>query len=162
RSAYVVTWAVLIVAGFVTSLGLLGGASLFDRLETGDIVAPGQATQGRDLLTATDEGAAPVLLRADGVDFPDPPPTLHVRAVVRRLEGIEGVGEVTSPMTTPGWPRAPEAYALIADNDPASGSFMISVEAGTEPGNEVQEAVMAELEGTSSYLLARHADELHI
>ncbi|WP_204163476.1 MMPL family transporter [Nocardioides gilvus] len=162
RSAYVVTWAVLIVAGFVTSLGLLGGASLFDRLETGDIVAPGQATQGRDLISATDEGATPVLLRADGVDFTDPQLTLDVRAVVDRLEAIEGVGAVTSPMTTPGWPRAPEAYALIADNDPASGSFIISVEAGTEPGNPVQEAVVAELEGTSSYLLARHADELHV
>ncbi|GGD22555.1 MMPL family transporter [Nocardioides daphniae] len=162
RAAYVATWAVLVVAGFVTSLGLLGGQSLFDRLETGDIVAPGQATQVRDLVTENDDGALPVMLRVDGVDFTDPELTLAVRHAVSRLERIDGVGKVSSPMTHPGWPRAPEAWALVGDNDPASGRFLIVVEAGSELDSDVQQEVVRELRGSSSYFIAPYAEDLQV
>ncbi|MBE7325037.1 MMPL family transporter [Nocardioides sp. Y6] len=162
RVAYVVAWVVLVVVGFATSLGLLGGPSLFDRLETGDIVAPGQATQARDLVTATDESALPLLMRVEGVDFTDPELTLAVRAAVERLEAIEGVGRVSSPMSHPGWPRAPRAWALVGDNDPESGRFLIVVEAGTEIGGAVQREVLGELRGPASYFIAPHADDIRI
>lgn len=161
-AAYVLTWLVLVVAGFVTSLGLLGGESLFDRLETGDIVAPGQATQVRDLITANDDSALPVMLRVDGVDFTDPELTLAVRHAVSRLEKIEGVGDVSSPMTHPGWPKAPEAWALVADNDPESGSFLIVVDAGSQLDSDVQKAVVRELRGSSSYFIAPYAEDLQV
>lgn len=160
--AYVGTWAVLVALGFLTSLGMLGGPSLFDRLETGDIVAPGQATQARELLTATDEGALPLIMRVDGVDFGDPGLTQAVRTAVERLEEVDGVGQVSSPMTHPGWPRDPEAWALVGDNDPASGSFLIVVEAGSELGGEAQEAVLSELKGSSSWFVAPYAEEISI
>ena len=63
RGRFLGTWLVLVVLGFVTSLGLVGNESLFDRLQSGDIVAPGQAQTGRDLLArpgvAGPDGDAP-------------------------------------------------------------------------------------------------------
>ena len=66
RGRFVGTWLVLVVLGFVTSLGLAGNQSLFDRLQSGDIEAPGQAQTGRDLLGATGDRGLSVLLRVDG------------------------------------------------------------------------------------------------
>src|SRR5690606_18059199 len=100
KVAYVVAWLLLVVVGFVTSLGLLGNDSLFDRLKSGDIVAPGEAQTGRDLLADTDGSGLTVMLRVDGADLSDPGLTEAVRAVVRRVEAVEGVGDVDSPMTT--------------------------------------------------------------
>ena len=162
RISYVLTWLVLVVLGFGTSLGLLGGSSLFDRLQSGDIVAPGQALEGRELVQTLDDSALPVILRVDGVDFRDPELTLQVRNAVARLEKIDGVGEVSSPMTHPGWPTAPEAYALVGDNNPDSGRFLIVVQAGNELGSDVQHEVVAELRGPTSDFVAPFADELRV
>mgnify|MGYP001765710764 CR=1 FL=1 len=159
RVAYVVTWGLLVITGFVTSLGLLGGESLFDRLQSGDIVAPGQAQTGRDLVAATDQGALTVILRVDGADLGDPALAKAVRRVVDRVAAVEGAGAVSSPMTTPGWPEEPAAYALVADGDPASGSFLIVADSGTEPGSELQDALAAELEAAGDDLLAQHSQE---
>ena len=160
RVGYVSTWAVLVVVGFVTSLGLLGGDSLFDRLQSGDIVAPGQAQTGRDLVAATDSGALTVMLRVDGADLTDPGLERAVRRVVERVRAVDGVGEVSSPMTTQGWPDEPAAYALVADGDPGSGSFLIVAGSGSEPGSALQDAVAAELDSAGQDLLAPYADKL--
>ncbi|WP_110240817.1 MMPL family transporter [Nocardioides gilvus] len=160
--AYVTTWAALVVVGFATSLGLLGGSSLFDRLETGDTLAPGPAAVGRELVQSSEKTSVPVLLRVDGVDFRDPELTVKVRGAVKRLRQIEGVGKVSSPMSHPGWPTAPEAWALVGDNDPDSGRFVIAVEAGDEPGSDLQQEVIRELRGPTSDLLAPMADEMRV
>ncbi|WP_110183023.1 MMPL family transporter [Nocardioides solisilvae] len=161
-AATVVSWVVLVVLGFVTSLGLLGGASLFDRLETGDIVAPGQAQTARDLITSTDEGALNVTARVDGVDLLSPTLTRDVRELVRRLEAVDGVGRVSSPMSTPGWPRAREGWALVQDNDPEATSFLVVVEVGSEVGGPVQDAVLRVLRTDSRLLLAPHGAEVTV
>ena len=116
RGRFVATWLVVALLGFATSLGLLGNESLFDRLESGDIDAPGQAQTGRELLTETGDGGLTVILRVDGADLTDPDLTATVEKVVSRVERLDGVTRVDSPMTTPGWPRDPASLALVGDN----------------------------------------------
>ncbi|WP_101526265.1 MMPL family transporter [Nocardioides houyundeii] len=157
RLAYALTWLVLVVVGFVTSLGLLGGDSLFDRLQSGDIVAPGEAQVGRDLVASADESALTVMLRVDGADLSDPALAKAVQETVARVEAVDGVGEVTSPMTTPGWPTSPESLALVADQDPASGSFLIVAGSGSEPGSELQDEIVEELELAAQDLLTPYS-----
>ena len=158
RAAFVLTWLVLVVTGFVTSLGLVGGESLFDRLQTGDIVAPGEAQTGRDLVATGDDGALTVMLRVDGADLTDPAVAGAVRDTVARVESVDGVGQVTSPMTTPGWPTSPESLALVADHDPASGSFLIVAGSGSEPGSELQDEIVHELELAAHDLLTPYSE----
>ncbi|WP_114422531.1 MMPL family transporter [Nocardioides houyundeii] len=157
RLAYALTWLVLVVVGLVTSLGLLGGDSLFDRLQSGDIVAPGEAQVGRDLVASADESALTVMLRVDGADLSDPALAKAVQETVARVEAVDGVGEVTSPMTTPGWPTSPESLALVADQDPASGSFLIVAGSGSEPGSELQDEIVEELELAAQDLLTPYS-----
>ncbi|WP_229856449.1 MMPL family transporter [Nocardioides flavus (ex Wang et al. 2016)] len=161
RGRFVATWLVLVVLGFATSLGLLGNQSLFDRLESGDIDAPGQAQTGRELLAETGDGGLTVMLRVDGADLSDPALSGTVEDVVSRVEGVDGVGRVDSPMTTAGWPRDPRSLALVADNDPASGSFVVVAETGDDPGGPVQDAVVAELEAAGEEL-APYAEETSV
>ena len=160
--SYVATWCVLVITGFAVSLGFVGGSSLFDRLETGDTLAPGQSVQARNLLQATGSSSMPVILRVDGADFRDPELTVAVRGAVERLKKIEGVGRVSAPMSHPGWPKEPRAWALVGDNDPASGRFLIAVDAGSEPSSDLQQAVIRELGGPTSDMIAPFADDVEV
>ena len=45
-----VAWLLLIVTGFAVALGAVGTPSLFDRLDSGEIVVDGENQQGRVLL----------------------------------------------------------------------------------------------------------------
>lgn len=160
--AFVLTWLVLVVAGFAASLGLLGTPALFDRLESGPVEAPGQALTASALISATDDSTLDVVLRVDGAELASPELTQAVAELVDRLGQIPGVGAVHSPMTTQGWPTAPESQLLVGDNDPVSGRFLITVGAGDVPGSPLQERVTQELESNSEELLAPHADQLQI
>lgn len=162
RGRFVATWMVVALLGFATSLGLLGNESLFDRLESGDIDAPGQAQTGRELLAETGDSGLTVMLRVDGADLSDPALARSVEKVVSRVERLDGVTRVDSPMTTPGWPRDPASLALVADNDPSSGSFVVVAhESSGDPGGPEQDAVVAELESAGDQL-ATYAEETSV
>ena len=162
RGRFVGTWLVLVVLGFVTSLGLAGNESLFDRLQSGDIEAPGQAQTGRDLLGATGGRGLTVLLRVDGADVRDPGLATAVGELVARVGRVEGVDEVTAPMTTPGWPRSPASLALVGGHDPASGSFLVVAHTGEDTVGPVQDAVAAQLRQAGDALLAPYAGKLSV
>ena len=162
RGRYVGTWLVLVVLGFVISLGLAGNESLFDRLESGDTEAPGEAQTGRELLSASGERGLTVMLRVDGADVLDPALAAAVEEVVTRVQEVEGVGRVDAPMTMPGWPSEASSMSLVGHNDPASGSFVIVAETSGGPGDPVQDAVVEELERAGEELLAPYAGELTI
>lgn len=162
RGAYLLTWAVLVVLGFLTSLGLLGGDSLFDRLETGDIVAPGDAVTGRDLVTATEEGGYTVMLLADGGTLDDPGLGAAVRQLSDEVAGAPGVTRVDTPMTAPGWPQTPEALALVAGGDPAGGTFLVVVHLDDEFGGPAHDRVVELLQQRGPELLGPHVDDLTV
>ena len=162
RGRYAGTWLVLVVLGFVTSLGLLGNESLFDRLESGDTDAPGEAQTGWELLSASSDRGLSVILRVDGVDVLDPAVAEAAEEVVARVRAIDGVGRVNAPMTMPGWPREPSSLLLVRDNDPASGSFLIIAETSGGAGSPMQDAVVAELERSGDELLSPYAERLDV
>ncbi|MCW2833508.1 MAG: integral rane protein [Nocardioides sp.] len=156
------TWLVLMVLGFVTSLGLLGNESLFDRLESGDTEAPGEAQTGRELLNASRDRGLSVMLRVDGVDVLDPAVADAAEEVVARVRAIDGVGRVDAPMTMPGWPRDPTSLVFVAGNETASGSFVIVAETSGGAGSPTQDAVVAELTRSGDELLSPYAEKLSV
>src|SRR5690606_20747437 len=81
---------------------------------------------------------------------------------VARVDALEGVDEVRSPMTTPGWPQEPAAFALVAGADPASGSFLVVADSGDEIGGELQDRVVAELQDSGEELLTPYAVQLTV
>jgi len=162
RGRFVGTWLVLVVLGFVTSLGLVGNESLFDRLESGETEAPGEAQTGRELLSASGDRGLTVMLRVDGADVLDPALAEAVEEVVTRVRRIEGVGRVNAPMTMPGWPSEPSSLIFVGDNDPASGSFLVVAETSGGAGSPAQDAVVEELERSGDELLAPYAEDLSV
>ena len=161
RGRYVAAWLVLVVLGFATSLGLVGNESLFDRLGTGELEAPGQAQTGRELLDESGATGLTVMLRVDGADVRDAGLAGAVEELVARVREVDGVRRVDAPMTTPGWPADPRSLVLVGEGDPASGSFVVVAETGGDPGGPVQDATVRELEAGME-LLAPYADELTI
>ncbi|MGB7425066.1 MAG: MMPL family transporter [Ornithinimicrobium sp.] len=143
---YVATWTVLIMLSFAASLGVLTGQSVFDRLTSGTTEAPGEAQDAYDLLSSSDEESATVLVAVSGADVLAPQTAAAVDTAVEDLAAIDEVSDVQSPMTSPGWPQSPEAFAFVAEQDPASGGFMVVVTMPAELSQSAQEEVVAEVE----------------
>jgi RND superfamily putative drug exporter len=81
---------------------------------------------------------------------------------VAELEDIPEVTEVGSPMTTPGWPQTPEAFALVADSDPSSGAFMIVVSMSADLSQAEQGDVVDQVRQVAPPALAPVSDEVTI
>ena len=113
RRAWILAWVVTVASTFVISLGGVG-QSLFDRLETGDVVAPGEAMEAREMVSEAGAVSLPVLLRVEGADLADPEVASGAQELVERLRTLDGVGAVHSPMTSPGWPSEPTGWAFVA------------------------------------------------
>ncbi len=151
---YLVTWLVVVLASFGGSLGLLGNESLFDRLVSGDIVAPGEAEEGRDLLRAASPEGDRLTVMVGGADLADPAVAMAVTEVAADLQSLPGVTAVSAPMLTPGWPTDPRSLALVAGQDTASGGFLVSVVLDHEVTAPQQDAVLAALEEAADTTLA--------
>ena len=120
----VVVWAVLIVGGFAVALGALGTPSLFDRLDSGEIVVDGENQAGRDLLaTGGGSGFSTYTQTLTGVDLGDPAVATAAATAVQDLTGIEHVESAVNPFVVPEGPTSPAALRLTLDGDPASGGF---------------------------------------
>lgn len=120
----VVTWAVLVVAGFAVALGALGTPSLFDRLDSGEIVVDGENQAGRDLLAeGGGSGFSTYTQTLTGVDLADPAVAAAAATAVRDLTAIEHVESAVNPFVVPEGPASPSALRFVLDGDPASGGF---------------------------------------
>ncbi len=119
-----VFWVVFIVGGFAVALGAVGTPSLFDRLDSGEIVVAGENQQGRDLLTAAGgSGFSTYTLLLTGVDLADPDVATAATTAVRDLTAIEHVTSAVNPYVVPEGPTSPSALRFVLDGDPASGGF---------------------------------------
>ncbi|HET9021281.1 MAG TPA: MMPL family transporter, partial [Ornithinibacter sp.] len=119
-----VFWVVFIVGGFAVALGAVGTPSLFDRLDSGEIVVDGENQQGRDLLTAAGgSGFSTYTLLLTGVDLADPDVATAATTAVRDLTAIEHVASAVNPYVVPEGPTSPSALRFVLDGDPASGGF---------------------------------------
>ncbi len=155
-------WVVVTVVSFLVSLGIVGSQGLFDRLSNGEVIAPGESSTGQDLVDSSDDGAV-LMLRVDGVpDLVDPELSEAVTGLVEELVADPAIAEVTSPMTTPGWPTEPTAYALVADQDPESGSFLVVSTLEPDVSGEAEAEVAALLESAGTTALEPFAQELAV
>ncbi len=122
--AVVVGWVVFIVAGFAVALGVVGTPSLFDRLDSGEIVVAGENQDGRDLLAeGGGSGFSTYTQTLTGVDLADPAVATAAATAVRDLTAIEHVESAVNPFVVPEGPTSPQALRFVLDGDPASGGF---------------------------------------
>ncbi|HET6968785.1 MAG TPA: MMPL family transporter [Ornithinibacter sp.] len=140
--AVVVGWVVLIVAGFAVALGAVGTPSLFDRLDSGEIVVAGENQDGRDLLAeGGGSGFSTYTQTLTGVDLADPAVAAAAAGAVRDLTGIEHVESAVNPFVVPEGPTSPQALRFVLDGDPASGGFATVVT--FDPDNTAEEEAAA-------------------
>ncbi len=120
----VIVWAVLVIAGFGVALGAFGTPSLFDRLDSGEIVVDGENQAGRDLLaTGGGSGFSTYTQTLTGVDLADPAVATAAATAVKDLTAIEHVESAVNPFVVPEGPTSPSALRFTLDGDPASGGF---------------------------------------
>ncbi|HYN67474.1 MAG TPA: MMPL family transporter [Ornithinibacter sp.] len=140
--AVVVGWVVFIVAGFAVALGAVGTPSLFDRLDSGEIVVAGENQDGRDLLTqGGGSGFSTYTQTLTGVDLADPAVATAAAGAVRDLTAIEHVESAVNPFVVPEGPTSPQALRFVLDGDPASGGFATVVT--FDPDNTADEEAAA-------------------
>ena len=120
----VLFWIVFIVAGFAVALGAAGTPSLFDRLDSGEIVVDGENQQGRDLLSVGGgSGFRTYTLTLSGVDLADPGVAAAAARAVPDLAAVEHVESAVNPFVVPEGPTSPSALRFVLDGDPAAGGF---------------------------------------
>ena len=120
----VVFWVVFVLGGFALALGLLGTPSVFDRLQSGEIVVDGENQRGRDLLAeGGGTGFRTYTLLVRGADPQDPEVAGAAAAAVRDLTAVEHVESAVNPFVVPEGPTSPQALRFTLDGDPASGGF---------------------------------------
>ena len=106
------------------ALGVVGTPSLFDRLDSGEIVVAGENQDGRDLLAeGGGSGFSTYTQTLTGVDLADPAVATAAATAVRDLTAIEHVESAVNPFVVPEGPTSPQALRFVLDGDPASGGF---------------------------------------
>ncbi|HSO64151.1 MAG TPA: MMPL family transporter, partial [Ornithinibacter sp.] len=145
--AIVVGWVVLIVAGFAVALGAVGTPSLFDRLDSGEIVVAGENQDGRDLLSeGGGSGFSTYTQTLTGVDLADPAVATAAAGAVRDLTGIEHVESAANPFVVPEGPTSPQGLRFVLDGDPASGGFATVVTFDLDATPEEEAAATEEVD----------------
>jgi putative drug exporter of the RND superfamily len=140
--AVVAFWLLFIVAGFAVALGAAGTPSLFDRLDSGEIVVDGENQDGRALLTeGGGSGFSTYTQMLTGVDLADPAVATAATVAVRDLTGIEHVESAVNPFVVPEGPTSPQALRFVLEGDPASGGFATVVT--FDPDNTAEEEAAA-------------------
>ncbi len=140
--AVLVGWLVFVVAGFAVALGALGTPSLFDRLDTGEIVVDGENRTGRAVLAdAGGSGFSTYTLVVRGVDLADPAVAAAATSAVRDLLAVDTVESAVNPFVVPGGPTGPQAARLLEGGDARAGGFATVVR--FDPGNTGEEEAAA-------------------
>ncbi len=150
----VLFWILFIVTGFAVALGFVGTPSLFDRLDSGEIVVDGENQQGRDLL---DEGGGSgfrtYTLTLSGVDLADPGVATAAARAVPELTAIEHVESAVNPFVVPEGPTSPSALRFVLDGQPASGGFATVVTFEETVTDEQEAAATEEVDAVFDRLL---------
>ncbi|MBM6399408.1 MMPL family transporter [Phycicoccus sonneratiae] len=143
----VIGWLVLIAAGFAVALGGLGTPSLFDRLDTGEIVVDGENQAGRAVLSeAGGSGFSTHTLLVEGVDTGDPAVARAAAAGVRDLLAVDTVTSAVNPFVVPDGPSSAAARPMFLHGDPGSGGFATVVTFDPDDTAEQEDAATAEVD----------------
>ncbi|WP_277451732.1 MMPL family transporter [Janibacter sp. DB-40] len=127
--AVVVTWIVLAAFSLALALGTVTGHALFDDLSSGEITAPGEAQEARDLLVAAGGGDfASDTLIVEGSPATSPFVRRQVAAAVERLHETEGVARVINPLVLEEGVEDPRAGPLVQEEGDGRYGFVTVVE----------------------------------
>ncbi len=142
-----VGWLVFVAAGFAVALGGLGTPSLFDRLDTGEIVVDGENQDGRVVLSeAGGSGFSTYTLLVEGVDVTDPGVARTAAAAVQDVLAVDTVQTAVNPFVVPGGPTGPAAATMLRGGDPAGGGFATVVTFDPDSTAEQEDAATAEVD----------------
>ena len=146
----VVTWLILTVLALALAMGAVTGHALFDDLNSGDITAPGEAQQARDLLTeAGGGGFATDTLIVEGSPATSPFVRQQVGLAVQRIHETEGVAAVINPLVLDDGVEDPRAAPLIHPEGDGRYGFVTLVEYEEDLSDEeleqAQQAVSVQL-----------------
>ncbi|HMM96038.1 MMPL family transporter [Phycicoccus sp.] len=137
--AVLVGWLLFVVAGFGTALGAFGTTSLFDRLQSGEIVVDGENRSGRAVLAdAGGSGFGTYTLVVEGVDLGSPTVAAAATAAVRDLTAVDHVASAVNPFVVPGGPGGPAATSMLLDGRVSAGGFatVVTFDAGATAADE--------------------------
>lgn len=140
----VLTWVLLAAAAFALAMSPVGGAALFDKLETSEPTVPGsQSEQVSELLTDNSGGAITTLL-VEGVDLEDQGSVEEIGEIVaparEQLAQTPDVAEVLDPFQHPLGPTAPEVAALVSTDRDA---FVVRVSLANDLDGSAEESAAA-------------------
>ncbi len=152
--AVLVGWLLFVVAGFAVALGGLGTPSLFDRLDTGEIVVDGENQAGRAVLAdAGGSGFSAYTLLVEGVDLADPAVATASTTAVRDLLAIETVRSAVNPFVVPDGPTGPQATPMLLDGNPAAGGFATVVTFDPDTTTAAEDAATTEVDAVFDRLV---------
>lgn len=153
--AVLVAWLAFIVVGFGLATGAFGTPSLFDRLDSGEIVVPGENADGRAVLReAGSSGFSTYTLTVEGVRLDDPSVTAAAVAAIKTLTTIEHVESAVNPFVVPGGPTSRAATALLGAGGAASGDFATVVRYDDSITKEQEQAAQVEVDAAFDDLVA--------
>ncbi|WEV79276.1 MMPL family transporter [Janibacter cremeus] len=127
--AVIITWLVLAAFSLALALGTVTGHALFDDLSSGEITAPGEAREARDLLVEAGGGdfAADTLI-VEGSPATSPFVRQQVARAVERIHETEGVARVINPLVLEEGVEDPRAGPLVQEQDDGRYGFVTVVE----------------------------------
>ena len=119
----ILTWVVVAATCAGLAVTGLGGASLFDRLSTGQPTVPGSESERAGEILSSVESGESFTLALSGIDPASPAVVGVLEAARADLAAIDGVAQVIDPHVLPGGLDNPAAAPLLAD----SGDGMLVV-----------------------------------
>lgn len=125
----VVMWALLSACALALALGGVTGKGLFDDLTSGEITAPGEASEARDLMI---EGGGADFASDTLVVEGSPATNLLVRRqvglAIERILELDGVASVVNPLVTEDGVTDPRVAPLVRDEGDDRYGFVTVVE----------------------------------
>ncbi|WP_435198768.1 MMPL family transporter [Janibacter sp. GS2] len=125
----VVVWVLLSACALALALGGVTGKGLFDDLTSGEITAPGEASEARDLMI---EGGGADFASDTLVVEGSPATNLLVRRqvglAIERIHDMDGVAGVVNPLVAEGGVTDPRVAPLVRDEGDDRYGFVTVVE----------------------------------
>ena len=132
----IVVWAVVTVVGFLVALTGVGGASLFDRLASGNPAVPGsESERGAEILAEHGTAGETVTMIVSGVDPTSEALPGIMATIVAEASAIDGVASVIDPFQLPGGVTSPAAAPLLSS---AGDGFIVVAELATDLDEDEQ------------------------
>ena len=139
----IVLWAVVTTLGLLVALTGVGGASLFDRLSSGNPAVPGsESERGGEILAEHSTSGETLTMVVSGVDPTSEALPDAMSSISSRIAAIDGVASVIDPFQLPGGVSSPAAATLLSS---AGDGFIVVTELARDLEPEDQDTAAHEV-----------------